>query len=132
MGWRHDLRPSTTHAVTAHRCARSLRQTCPVPSEDDDFEQALEAMRDIWIEASGGSHGHLDALLDPAQRRDPATTNYLASGASGTLRDRFFSPMNGDHVAEADQARINSEYRALLDSATESAKRLSLPAVRDL
>jgi hypothetical protein len=103
-----------------------------VTSAEDDFERALEGMHRIWIQTTGRSHSHLDALLDPVLRRDPATTNYLASGASGTLRDRIFSPMNGDHVAQADQARINLEYRTLLDSATESAKRLSLPAVRDL
>jgi hypothetical protein len=103
-----------------------------VASDEVRFEQALAGMRRIWVEATGGSHGHLDALLDPAQRRDPATTNYLASGASGTLRDRFFTPLNGDRVAEGDAARINAEYLSLLDAATDSASRLSLPAVRDL
>jgi hypothetical protein len=103
-----------------------------VSGDEEDLERALGGMRRIWVAASGGSHGHLDALLDPAQRRDPATTNYLASGASGTLQDRYFTPLNGDRVAEADVTRINAEYRSLLDAATASASRLSLPAVRDL
>lgn len=108
-----------------------MRQTHTVSSDEHDLVQALEGMRRIWVEASGGSHSHLDALLDPGQRRDPATTNYLASGASGTLRDRYFTPLNGDRVPEADVTRINAEYRALLDAATGSASRLSLPAVTD-
>jgi hypothetical protein len=118
--------------IEACSCPIPLRQTCPVSSDEDKFQRALEGMRRIWLEASGGSHVHLDALLDPVQRHDPATTNYLASGAPGTLRDRIFAPMNGDHVVAADVARFNAEYRALLGSATESAQRMSLSSVRDL
>lgn len=101
-------------------------------SDEEELDRALLGMRRIWVETTGASHGHLEALLDPQQRRDAATTNYLASGASGTLRDRIFTPLNGDRVAEVDVARINAEYRALLDAATDSASRLSLPAVRHL
>ena len=101
-------------------------------SDEEEFVQALEGMRRIWVRTTGSSHDHLDALLDPVQRQDPATTNYLASGASGSLRDRIFTPLNGDDLAEADATQINGEYRALLKSATDSASRLSLPAVSDV
>jgi len=109
-----------------------LGQTWLVITDEEEFERALEGMRRIWVRATGGSHAHLDALLDPDQRRGSATTNYLASGAAGTLRDRFFTPTNGDHLTEDDVARVNREYVALLDTASESATRLALPAVRDL
>jgi hypothetical protein len=107
-------------------------QTHAVSTDEQDFVEALEGMRRILIEVGGRSHTHLDALLDADQRRDPTTTNYLASGASGTLGDRYFTPLNGDRLSEADVNRVNAEYQALLDSATQSAVRLSLPAVRDL
>jgi hypothetical protein len=103
-----------------------------VSSDEQVLAEALEGMRQIWVEASGGSHGHLDALLDPGQRRDPVTTSYLVSGASGTLRDRYFTPLNGDRVAAADVTRVNADYLTLLDMATSAAARLSLPAARDL
>jgi len=110
----------------------SLGQTRLVITDEEDFERALNGMRRIWVRATGESHAHLDALLDTDQRRDPATTNYLASGAAGTLRDRFFTPINGDHLTEAEVARVNREYVALLEAASESATRLALPAVRNL
>lgn len=109
-----------------------MGQTRVVSSDEQELVEALEGMRRIWVEASGGSHGHLDALLDPGQRRDPATTNYLVSGASGTLRDRYFTPLNGDRVAAADVTRVNAEYLTLLEAATSAAARLALPAARDL
>ncbi len=72
--------------------------------DDQQFSDLLKAMSSIWIEASGASNAHLDALLDPGLRRNARTMNYLASGASGTLRDRIFSPLNGDRVSEGDSA----------------------------
>jgi hypothetical protein len=61
---------------------------------DDEAEltRTLTAMQSILVEVGGRSHGHLDALLDPALRHDERTRNYLATGASGTVRDRIFSP----------------------------------------
>ena len=116
-------------AVSGHP---QVRQTWLVISDEEEFERTLEGMRRIWVQPTGASHARLDALLDRDQRREPATTNYLASGASGTLRDRFFTPMSGDLLTEAEVARVNHGYGALLEAAAGSASRLSLPAVRDL
>ena len=109
-----------------------LGQTQLVTTDGEKVERALKGMRRIWVQATGGSHVHLDALLDPDQRRHPPTTNYLASAAAGTLRDRFFTHMNGDHLTGVDVVRVNRECVALLDVASESATRLALPAARDL
>lgn len=103
----------------------------PIMEDEERFTQALEAMRAVWIEYSGTSHGHLDALLDPTLRRDLSTRNYLASGASGTLRDRIFHPMNGDRISTDDMATVNDEYRSLLDEATRLSVGMNLPATAD-
>ena len=126
------VKPPTRPPGNGTSVRERLRQTRLVITDDDAFELALKGMRRIWVQATGGSHAHLDALLDPDQRRDPATTNYLASAAAGTLRDRFFTPTNGDHLTEDEVARVNREYVALLEAASESATRLALPAVQDL
>jgi hypothetical protein len=99
--------------------------------DDQRFTELLTAMRSIWIDASGGSHAHLDALLDPETRHDARTTNYLASGASGTLRDRIFSPSNGDRVSDGNSSVVNARYRQLVDEATLESVRLGLPATAD-
>jgi hypothetical protein len=100
----------------------------------DDEERLTEVLREmqgIWLEASGACHAHLDALLDPVMRRDARTRNYLASGASGTLRDRIFSSMNGDRFPGADAKSVNERHRQLLDEATTLSVRLGLPATAD-
>lgn len=105
--------------------------TMPSMEVEAQFTQTLEAMRSIWIEYSGTSHGHLDALLDPTLRRDPSTRNYLASGASGTLRDRIFHPMNGDRISADDVGTVNDKYRRLLDEATRLSAAMNLPSTAD-
>jgi hypothetical protein len=102
-----------------------------VVDDEQELVRTLEAMRTIWIGASGTSHGHLDALLDPGLRHSPSTRNYLASGASGTLRDRVFDPSNGDRISHADAASTNDGYRRLLDAAILLNIRLNLQATGD-
>jgi hypothetical protein len=102
-----------------------------VMDDDKELTQTLETMRSIWIEAAGGSHAHLDALIDPQLRHDESTRNYLASGASGTLRDRIFSPLNGDRIGDDAVTSTNNRYRELLDEATRLSVRLNLPATAD-
>jgi hypothetical protein len=100
-------------------------------SNDEEFTQTLEAMRTMWIDSSGTSHAHFAALLDGRLRRDASTRNYLASGASGTLRDRIFHPMNGDRITEAESTSINERYQRLLDEATRLSVQMNLPATAD-
>lgn len=99
--------------------------------DQERLTEILDEMRAIWVSVSGSSHAHLDALLDPARRDDPATRNYLAAGASGTIRDRIFSPLNGDHVTETDARSVNDRHRDLLEQATALSVRLGLPATAD-
>jgi hypothetical protein len=103
---------------------------CPV-EDGQQFTELLTAMRSIWIDASGKSHAHLDALLDLESRHDARTTNFLASCASGTLRDRIFSSFNGDRVSGFDSSSVNERYRQLLDAAIQVSVRLGLPATAD-
>ena len=99
--------------------------------DEQELSKTLKAMRAIWMGASGASHSHLDALLDLRLRHDASTQNYLASGAAGTLRDRYFDPTNGDRISEADVASINDDYRRLIDEATRLSVGLNLPATAD-
>jgi hypothetical protein len=57
-----------------------------------------------------------------------ALVNYLASGASGSLRDCYFHPMNGDRVTEGSCAAANEQYQSLVDKATRLSLRLPAPA----
>jgi hypothetical protein len=102
-----------------------------VDDDEQELSRTLMAMRAIWMGASGASHNHLEALLDLRLRHDAGTQNYLASGAAGTLRDRYFHPTNGDRVSETDVASLNDEYRQLLDEATRLSVALNLPATAD-
>lgn len=100
-------------------------------SDQERLTEVLVEMRTIWLAASGSSHAHLDALVDPAVRDDPATRNYLAAGASGTIRDRIFSPLNGDRVTAEEARSVNDRHRDLLAEATALSVRLGLPATAD-
>ena len=111
-------------------CRRHGEYTVPVDDERE-LEQTLQAMRSLWQAHANGSHSHLDALLDPELRHDERTRNYLASGASGSLRDRYFHPMNGDRVTEGNCTAINEQYQSLVDKATRLSVRLGLPATAD-
>jgi hypothetical protein len=99
--------------------------------EERRFTEVLVEMRTLWIASGGRSHAHLDALIDPVLRHDPSTRNYLASGASGSVRDRIFSPSNGDSLSEAEARSVSDRHRLLLDEATQLSLRLGLPATAD-
>lgn len=102
------------------------------PDDEEKLVTALQALRSMWLRAGGSSHPHLDALLDPALRADARTSNYLAATASGTIRDRFFTPANGDHLAEAEVSWFNDRYQALLAEAIALSQKLRLPATTDI
>lgn len=91
----------------------------------------LEATRALFIEATGGSHPHLDSLLDPVQRDGPATLNFLAASASGTLWDHEFSSEAGHREPVDGFQECNRRYRAHLARAWALASELGLPSARD-
>jgi hypothetical protein len=102
-------------------------------TDEEEFESVLRQMEEMWTQATGSTnpHGHLAALLDPKTRRDLSTRNYLAASASGTLRDRWFSPTNGDNLPTEVVEEFNRRYVQLCDRALDLAERLDLPAAAD-
>jgi hypothetical protein len=90
-----------------------------VTADEEQLIRSLQGIQALWVGVCDESHRHLDVLLDPARWHEPSTTNYLTAGAPGTLRDRYFTPENGDRVSPDDVTRVNAEYQELLASATD-------------
>ena len=82
--------------------------------DEEEFNSVLQELSAMWVEATGsvGVHPHLVvALLDPQLRRSTTSTNYLAASASGTLRDRGFSPDNNDELPQESVEEFNRLYQ---------------------
>ena len=101
----------------------------------DPREQRLVAvlneMQGMVREATGTDHAVITGLLDSGRRRDPATLNYLAATASGTLRDRYFCAGNHDREPPEGFGPFNRRWEQLVDEAAQLAHDLGFPSGRD-